>query len=127
MSTRNREIFLYLIYIAMTTTKDRIKTLADARGIALAKLDAELGFGNGTIGKWDKSAPSSDKLQIVAEYFNVSVDYLLGRDGEETDEVMELREQLRRQPGMRILFDASKNATKEQLEAMAEMIKKWTT
>lgn len=111
----------------MSTIKNRIKVLADARGIALSRLDAELGFGNGTIGKWDKNAPSSDKLQAVADFFDVSVDYLLGREEAETDEVMELREQLRRQPGMRILFDASKSATKEQLEAMAEMIKKWTT
>lgn len=111
----------------MPTIKDRIKALADARGTALSRLDAELGFGNGTIGKWDKSAPQSDKLQAVADYFDVSVDYLLGREDEETDEVMALREQLRRQPGMRILFDASRNATKEQLEAVAEMIKKWTT
>ena len=114
------------MYTEVTTTKDRVKALADARGIALARLDAELGFGNGTIGKWDKAAPSSDKLQAVADYFSVSVDYLLGREDEETDEIMELREQLRRQPGMRILFDASKNATKEQLLAVAEMIEKWS-
>ncbi len=92
----------------------------------MAKLDAELGFGNGTIGKWDRYAPSSDKLQKVANYFEVSTDYLLGRESEDTDEIMELREQLRRQPGMRILFDASKSATKEQLESVAEMIKKWS-
>lgn len=126
MSTAFREIFLYSICNGMTTIKDRIKALADARGIALAKLDAELGFGNGTIGKWDRYAPSSDKLQKVANYFEVSTDYLLGRESEDTDEIMELREQLRRQPGMRILFDASKSATKEQLESVAEMIKKWS-
>lgn len=111
----------------METVKDRIKALANARGIGLPKLEAELGFGNGTIVKWDKSSPSADKLQKVADYFDVSVDYLLGRDDEDNDEVMALREQLRRQPGMRTLFEASRSATTEQLEAMAEMIKKWTT
>lgn len=122
----NREIFLYSVKIFMVTVKDRIKRLADARGVGLARVDADLGFGNGTIGKWDKSAPSSDKLQLVADYFEVSVDYLLGREETDNDEIMELREQLRRQPGMRILFDASKNATKEQLLAVAEMIEKWS-
>lgn len=110
----------------MNTVRDRIKALANARGIGLPKLEMELGFGNGTIVKWNKSSPSADKLQKVADYFDVSIDYLLGREETDNDEIMELREQLRRQPGMRILFDASKNATTEQLESMAEMIRKWT-
>lgn len=64
----------------MDTIKERIKTLADAHGIALSKLDSMLGFGNGTIGKWSKNVPTADKLQKVADYFEVSVDYLLGRE-----------------------------------------------
>lgn len=43
-------------------------------------LEAELGFGNGTIVKWDKASPNSEKLAKVADFFHVSVDYLLGRD-----------------------------------------------
>lgn len=64
--------------------KERIKSLAEKRGIGLATLDSALGFGNGTIGKWGKSSPSADKLQKVADYFGVSVDYLLGRDSGST-------------------------------------------
>ena len=72
--------YFYVRFIKeMDSIKDRIKVLADTRGVAFAKLESELGFGNGTIGKWDKYAPSSDKLQKVADYFDVSVDYLLGR------------------------------------------------
>ncbi|HAQ8710598.1 TPA: helix-turn-helix transcriptional regulator, partial [Enterococcus faecium] len=29
--------------------------------------------------RWNKSTPSGDKIQKVADYFNVSTDYLLGR------------------------------------------------
>lgn len=112
----------------MGSVKERVLKLCEEREIKPAALERQINIGNGTIGKWtNESIPNGATLQGMADYFNVSVDYLLGREVEETDEVMELREQLRRQPGMRILFDASKNATKEQLEAMAEMIKKWTT
>lgn len=45
--------------------------------MGLSAVDAVLGFGNGTIGKWDKASPSADKLKMVADYFGVSVDYLL--------------------------------------------------
>ena len=109
----------------MLTIKDRIKGLADARNMGLPKLEAALGFGNGIIGKWDKVAPVADKLQKVADYFDVSVDYLLGREDGETDDTMILREQLRRQPGMRMLFDAAKGVTAEQLEAVSKMIETW--
>ena len=40
----------------------------------------ELGISSGTISQWKNgSIPSGEKLIQIAEYFNVSVDYLLGR------------------------------------------------
>ena len=57
--------------------KERIKALAQERGVSLPVLEAELGFGNSTIVKWDKSMPKADKLDAVAKYFNVSMEYLL--------------------------------------------------
>lgn len=40
-------------------------------------MESELGFGNSTIVKWDKSTPNADKLNAVAKYFGVTMDYLL--------------------------------------------------
>lgn len=57
--------------------KERIKILAQERGMSLPALEAELGFGNSTIVKWDKSIPNAEKLNIVAKYFGVSMEYLL--------------------------------------------------
>ena len=61
------------------TVKDRIKELASERSISIAELERKLDFSNGTINKWNKQVPSSDKLAKVASFFNVSTDYLLGR------------------------------------------------
>lgn len=60
--------------------KERIRQLAKAKNLSLTKLEEELGFGNGTITKWDKASPNLDKLKKVADYFNVSIDYLIGRE-----------------------------------------------
>lgn len=68
------------------TLKERIKKLANAEGLSLPKLEEELGFGGGTISRWDKSAPAADKLAKIAERFNVTVDYLLGRELSQKDE-----------------------------------------
>lgn len=59
------------------TLKDRVKELANEKKLSLPTLEAELGFGNGTITKWDKVTPNADKLNKVAQYFHVTMDYLL--------------------------------------------------
>ena len=58
----------------------RIKKLCAKHNITITKLESELGFGSSSIKKWEKtSSPSVDKIMKVANYFDVSIDYLLGR------------------------------------------------
>lgn len=59
---------------------DRIKALADKQGISVSKVALDLGFSENLFYQWKKASPKSDRLEKVADYFNVSVDYLLGRD-----------------------------------------------
>lgn len=64
----------------MSIVYDRIKELCNRRGITISKLESDLGFGNSSIKKWERtSSPSVDKVIKVANYFDVSCDYLLGR------------------------------------------------
>jgi len=44
---------------------------------SIPKLEKDLGFGKGSIYKWDKNSPSIDKLQKVADHFEMSVDSLI--------------------------------------------------
>ncbi|MBS7577627.1 MULTISPECIES: helix-turn-helix transcriptional regulator [unclassified Enterococcus] len=60
-------------------TKEIIKTLAGQKGLTLAELERKLGISNGTIGKWNLRKPNSEPLEKVADYFNTTTDYLLGR------------------------------------------------
>lgn len=55
----------------------RIQELAKARKISIRQLEHDLEFSNGTVRKWETSAPTQ-RLTEVANYFNVSVDDLLG-------------------------------------------------
>lgn len=59
--------------------RDNIKDLAAQKKISVAELERTLGFGNGSISKWNKQSPSADKLKKVADYFGVTIDYLLDR------------------------------------------------
>ncbi len=59
---------------------NKIKELAKEKHLTLSALEKELGFGNGTIGKWDSHSPSCDKLMAVAKFLGASTDVLLGMD-----------------------------------------------
>lgn len=56
---------------------DRIKELCVKNKISIYKLEKSLGFSSNSICKWKTSTPSVDKVQKVANYFGVTVDYLL--------------------------------------------------
>ena len=58
---------------------ENIQELCKSKGISLSNLQKELGFGNAAIYRWDTNSPSVEKLQKVADYFNVTIDSLLAR------------------------------------------------
>lgn len=63
----------------------KIKELADKKGVSLAQIERDLNFSNGIISSWKNGRASQDKLAAIADYFNVSTDYLLGRPEKKTD------------------------------------------
>ncbi len=63
-----------------TTTFDRIKNLAEKRGKSLPSVSADLNFSDNLFYRWKTSNPKASDLAKVADYFHVSVDYLLGRE-----------------------------------------------
>lgn len=64
---------------SMFSTFERIKELAKARGITLGALEEKLGLSRNSIYTIKNKKPSAERLQLIADYFNVSTDYLLGR------------------------------------------------
>ncbi|WP_422389725.1 helix-turn-helix domain-containing protein [Candidatus Enterococcus clewellii] len=58
---------------------DRVKELAKKRDKSLKDVALELGFSENALYKWQSQSPKAETLQKVADYFDVSTDYLLGR------------------------------------------------
>mgnify|MGYP003608032965 CR=1 FL=1 len=64
----------------MFSTFERIKDLAKKRGISLQNVATDLGFSvNYMYSLKTKKTPSAEHIAKIADYFNVSTDYLLGR------------------------------------------------
>lgn len=61
---------------------ERLKLLRKSRGITQEQLAEIIGVERSSIGKYEgksKTIPSDDVKAKIADYFNVSTDYLLGR------------------------------------------------
>lgn len=65
--------------------KERLKELRKIRGITQSELSKTLNVSQQTIGSWEvgRAEPNTEMLNRLAEFFNVSVDYLLGNKLEE--------------------------------------------
>lgn len=59
------------------TLKERIKELCKKNNISMNQLEKELGFGVGYISKLGNTTPNTKKIQLIADYFKVTVDYLM--------------------------------------------------
>lgn len=58
----------------------RLKELREKKHLSQKQLAVELGVAVGSVGMWESAEriPPAKRLRVIAEYFNVSVDYLLG-------------------------------------------------
>lgn len=67
------------------TTYERVEQLRSKEGISQGKLEKKIGLSNGQISKWKKNNPSVESLSKIANYFNVSIEYLIGSSAIEKD------------------------------------------
>jgi phage repressor protein len=63
----------------MFVTFERIKELAKKQGLSLNQLEEKLGYSKNTLYSLKRQKVSTDRLQEIADFFRVSLDYLLGR------------------------------------------------
>lgn len=105
--------------------------LLEARGITIYKFCKDTGVSESTVYTWKKKRTQcSAKLQkIVCEYFEISADYLMTgieKEGGEkyylNKETAEMAQQLFENRDLRVLFDAAKDATPEDLKTTYDML-----
>ena len=63
----------------MFPTFEKVRELARKRGLSLNQVEEKLGYSKNTLYSLKRQKVSSERLQEIADYFNVSTDYLLGR------------------------------------------------
>ncbi|KAJ72474.1 transcriptional regulator, Cro/CI family [Enterococcus faecalis AZ19] len=61
------------------TVFERLKSLCDKQGISINTLEERIGLSKNVLYSWKKKVPGGNNLKLVADYFGVTTDYLLGR------------------------------------------------
>lgn len=106
---------------------EKVLELCAKKGISVRRLELESGIRRGNICHWDTSVPSIEAVQKVADYFGVSIDYLMERtdEGYYIDyESMRLAQEMKDNPNIQILLDASRNVSPEDLQFVIDMVKR---
>ena len=69
--------------------KERIKELCKINGVSMNKVESDLNLGTGYISKLGTSTPNASKIRQIADYFDVTVDYLIS--GKESSQEIEVK------------------------------------
>ena len=71
---------------------ENLKNLRKIKGITQTQFATEFNISSGTIAMWEtgKRMPDSETLKRIAQYFNVSIDYLLDNEKSSSEETEKL-------------------------------------
>lgn len=115
----------------------RIKELRKKKGITQKKLASYLGISDRAVGYYESGqrTPPPDILQKIADFFNVSTDYLLGRTNiynpadEITEavfddpELLEFWRELKEREDLKLLFKQTKKLSPKDIKQIIRIIK----
>ena len=100
-------------------------------GVTTYQVSKATGIGQSTFSSWKarRNLISGVKAKKIADYFNVSVDYLMTgkeKEGGETyylnEETTKIAQKLFENKELRMLFDAAQDATPDDLETVHSML-----
>ena len=98
-------------------------------GVSTYKVSKDTGIAQSVFSSWKNgvSTPKQDKMQIIADYFNVSIEYLM--TGKESsgyylnEETAKLAQEMFEDEDMRSLFDMKRKMPPERFKAHMEFMK----
>lgn len=107
-------------------TYEQIKELCEQKGVTITQCERDCGFSKGSLSKIEKSKPNGKRLQILADYFGISIDYLMNgsnADGYYYDrQAAALAQEIYQNHELHLLFDAAKDSSPEELRKFYDMI-----
>ena len=107
---------------------DRVKNICKERKIPISRLELDLGFSNGYIGQLKKGTFPADRLNSIANYLNLSPQYIMTGQENETEqyyhdnETAQMAQEIFENKELRLLFSAARDASPEDLKTTHDML-----
>lgn len=122
----NRKVEYILLHLGeKMEIVERIKNLCNTENITIKELERIIQISNGSIRHWNEKTPSVERVLLVADHFNVSLDWLVtGKEsGNLTSEEQLLIDHYRRADdrGRRNIMKIAENESAE-LESSASKL-----
>lgn len=105
-----------------------LKDLRKLKGLSQVELAEGLHVSKSLIGAYETGdrKPSYEALENIADYFNVDIDYLMGRETGSTyyldPEAAQIAQELLERPELKTLFRTSRNVSAEDLKIVQSMV-----
>lgn len=105
--------------------------LLQKHGVSTYKVSKETGIAQSVFSSWKNgiSTPKQDKMQKIADYFNVSLEYLMAGEEKEggekyylNDETAKMAQDIFENRELRMLFDTARDAEPEDLQTVHNML-----
>jgi len=114
----------------------RLKALRLDRGLTQDEVGKRILVSKQTLYKYENDIVTNipvDKIELLAEVYHVTPAYIMGWEQPEEDvddspsyyddpEVAAIANEMKENPGMRILFDASRGLSKESIEEVRRFV-----
>lgn len=122
----------------MTAFNERFRELRKKKGLSQRELANVLHMSNSTVAMYEtgKRQPDFESLEKIADFFNVDIDYLLGRKDTthriveihpeyyENETVRAITDRLRTNPEYGLLFKAAADLKPEDIELVQKFIER---
>lgn len=101
--------------------------------VSTYKVSKETGIAQSVFSAWKNgiSTPKQDKLQKIADYFHVTIDYLMGIERNQNidyylnDETRKIAQEVFETPELKTLLDLSRSLPPNKLKALTAFMKEF--
>lgn len=107
---------------------DKFLKLLENQGVSAYKVSQATGISQQTFTDWKagRYTPKQEKIQKIAEYFNVPVSYFYGEEEEPKyyfdEETAAMAQALHDNPELKALFKASRKLSPKDIETFVKLI-----
>ena len=107
-----------------------VRSVCKRKKIAIQKLEKDLGFANGYLNPKKLKKIPYERAVLISNYLEIPLERVMGTIGEIQnsyfldDETAQIAQELQENHDLRIIFDAVRKASKEDLEFIKDIVER---